>query len=140
MNKALIERDFEGTMAEGTIEASELAAVYLGAQVRLRRNVLDLSRQQLGSRVGLTEIEMASLEHGEMTVPPDLIDRLAEALESQAAEFILCPEENEDRDVTASEAGRLLAALNNVPDTTVRHLLLSVAELAARISIGDRKR
>ena len=56
-----------------------------GAAVRSRRRSLGISQEKLAERAGLHRTYICDIEHGARNVSLDNIDRLAKALEIQAA-------------------------------------------------------
>jgi transcriptional regulator with XRE-family HTH domain len=61
--------------------------VHIGSQIRLRRTVIGMSREQLGERVGASAAEMEEYEAGHARVSPGVLLDMADALRIPVSSF-----------------------------------------------------
>ena len=72
----------------GRATVTDPHAVAFGARVRARRTKLGLTQEQLAERSGLHFTYVSSVERGERNVTLRTIVRLADALDTTAAELL----------------------------------------------------
>jgi UDP-N-acetylglucosamine 1-carboxyvinyltransferase len=61
----------------------------LGALVRDRRQLLNLSQEELGLRIGSDQAYVSRIEGGHMNLTIDTIEALAAALDIEASELLV---------------------------------------------------
>lgn len=101
--------------------------VRLGAAIRARRETLRITQGQLGRRIGVTFQQVQKYEKGTNRVSAARLVRIAEILDTSAAELL---EEDEGRNRPGAAA--LLLAWNRLESDEQRNAVLHLAKVMAR--------
>ncbi|MDP9128029.1 MAG: helix-turn-helix domain-containing protein, partial [Pseudomonadota bacterium] len=76
-----------GTPARGRAEGPDPVDIHVGARLRLRRNLLGLSQEQLGKATGLTFQQIQKYERGTNRMGASRLFQLAQILDVQVSWF-----------------------------------------------------
>ena len=74
-------------MERETLEARRPIDRHIGSQIRLRRTLLGMSREQLAARVRVPVLEMEEYEEGRMRASAKLLLDIADALGASLSYF-----------------------------------------------------
>jgi transcriptional regulator with XRE-family HTH domain len=103
--------------------------VHVGARVRLRRILLGLSQERLGTAIGLTFQQVQKYEHGSNRISASMLHRIAQVLDvpvgfffdDMADDMKLPPPDYDDR-LTRRETLELLRHYYSIPEGVRRHV------------------
>lgn len=104
----------------------------LGVRVREYRELRGLSQEDLGKAAGTTRMSVYRIEEGKIPTNIDMIDRIASALDTSAAELLAeddstAPRPSIPHDILAALARADADALRSVRAVLIGHGLISRA-------------
>jgi len=123
-------------MAVARGEGPDPIDVHVGERIRLRRTVLRLTQQDLAQRIGISFQQLQKYERGSNRVSASRLFDIATQLNVPISFFFddmdedLCRSRGLSGPTTSvdpalsSEALRLMAAFNRLPNDTVRHKII----------------
>ena len=122
---------------------------HVGNQLRLRRNLLNLSQEKLGEKIGVTFQQVQKYEKGLNRVGASRLQGLAEALEVQVAFFfedapkMQVAESSPIADIaykefcSSTEGIELMRAFSRITDPKIRAKVLDLAKALAKEQESD---
>jgi len=113
--------------------------IYVGSRIRLRRNIVGLSQEKLGEKLGVTFQQVQKYEKGVNRVGASRLQIISEVLDVPVSYFFednspegsggLAEARADFSDFSASTEGlQLLRAFNNIQDSKVRRKIIDLAK------------
>ncbi|MCZ2328062.1 helix-turn-helix domain-containing protein [Bartonella sp. F02] len=114
--------------------------VYVGTRIRLRRNILGLTQEKLGEKLGITFQQIQKYEKGTNRVGASRLKAIAEIMDVPVSYFFdqnmgiqpiegFAESENNFMDFCSSSEGiQLMRAFTNISDIKVRRKIIDLAK------------
>ncbi|AGF74042.1 transcriptional regulator [Bartonella australis AUST/NH1] len=114
--------------------------VYVGTRIRLRRNILGLTQEKLGEKLGITFQQVQKYEKGTNRVGASRLQAIAEIMDVPVSYFFdkgtsAKPVEGFSEDdsnfmdfCSSSEGIQLMRAFTNISDSKVRRKIIDLAK------------
>jgi len=122
--------------------------IYVGSRIRLRRNIVGLSQEKLGEKLGVTFQQVQKYEKGVNRVGASRLQIISEVLDVPVSYFFednsaegaggLAEARSDFSDFSASTEGlQLLRAFNNIQDSKVRRKIIDLAKALADDGVAE---
>ncbi|OPB31096.1 helix-turn-helix domain-containing protein [Bartonella sp. AR 15-3] len=114
--------------------------IYVGARIRLRRNILGLTQEKLGEKLGITFQQIQKYEKGTNRVGASRLQAIAEIMDVPVSYFFdkgiaiqsidgFTESDNNFIDFCSSSEGiQLMRAFTNISDAKVRRKIIDLAK------------
>jgi len=122
--------------------------VYVGSRIRLRRNIVGISQEKLGEKLGVTFQQVQKYEKGVNRVGASRLQVISEVLDVPVSYFFedheaaasgeLAEERSSFTDFSTSTEGlQLLRAFTNIHDSKIRRKIIDLAKALADDNMTD---
>ncbi|MET3589775.1 transcriptional regulator with XRE-family HTH domain [Bartonella silvatica] len=114
--------------------------IYVGTRIRLRRNILGLTQEKLGEKLGITFQQVQKYEKGTNRIGASRLQAIAEIMDVPVSYFFdknlntqlgdgFAESDNDFMDFCSSSEGiQLMRAFTNISDAKVRRKIIDLAK------------
>ncbi|WP_212111145.1 helix-turn-helix domain-containing protein [Bartonella queenslandensis] len=124
--------------------------IYVGTRIRLRRNILGLTQEKLGEKLGITFQQIQKYEKGTNRIGASRLQAIAEIMDvpvsyffdkgltSQQVEGFAENDHNFMDFCSSSEGIQLMRAFTNISDAKVRRKIIDLAKALSEEDLTDK--
>ncbi|WP_455475974.1 helix-turn-helix domain-containing protein [Bartonella sp. B17] len=125
--------------------------IYVGTRIRLRRNILGLTQEKLGEKLGITFQQIQKYEKGTNRIGASRLQAIAEIMDVPVSYFFdkgiatqhvegFAESDNNFMDFCSSNEGiQLMRAFTNISDAKVRRKIIDLAKaLSEEEDLADK--
>ncbi|MET3560082.1 transcriptional regulator with XRE-family HTH domain [Bartonella japonica] len=124
--------------------------VYVGSRIRLRRNILGLTQEKLGEKLGITFQQVQKYEKGTNRIGASRLQAIAEIMDVPVSYFFdkgihtqhlegFAESDNDFMDFCSSNEGiQLMRAFTNISDAKVRRKIIDLAKALSEEDLTDK--
>ncbi|WP_332065347.1 helix-turn-helix domain-containing protein [Bartonella sp. CB189] len=124
--------------------------IYVGTRIRLRRNILGLTQEKLGEKLGITFQQIQKYEKGTNRIGASRLQAIAEIMDVPVSYFFdknmasqhvdgFAESDNNFMDFCSSNEGiQLMRAFTNISDAKVRRKIIDLAKALSEEDMADK--